>query len=361
MESAVLETERLTLRPWRESDGPDMYAYAKDPEVGPNAGWPPHKDAEESIERSKRWAENWEKDEEKTDLEFALVLKETGRVVGSLGLDNDGWRTNAPNSWSMGYVLGKDYWGRGLMTEAVSAAIDYVFGPLDAKLLAINHYPDNARSKRVIEKSGFTYEGTLRQSTVLFDGTVKDLCCYSMTAAEYWLLRARKLGFSLELPENVPLEKIAEYQKEWGESRMIPGALSAKKEGGDLERWLVGTIAHRTYMKAPYVTAHTYLFMRDGEIIGGLDLRHHLTENLLKTGGHIGYGIRPGERGKGYAPCMLALGLEQAKERGIDRVIVTCDEDNPASAHTIEACGGVLENKLAEEDGTLVRRYWIAL
>ncbi len=360
MENAVLETERLYLRPWREEDANDMFAYAKDPEVGPNAGWKPHESPEESLQIVKRWAADW-LNPDSGNFELALELKESGKVIGSVGIDNDGWRTKVPNSWSMGYVLGKAYWGRGLMTEAVDAAIDYAFGPLGAKLLCINHYPDNPRSKRVIEKSGFTYEGTLRKATVLFDGTVKDLCCYSMTAAEYQLRRAKKLGFSLELPENIPLEKISEYQKEWGESRMIPSALSAKKMGGDLERWLEGQIARRTYIKAPYATSHTYLFMRSGEIVGGLDLRHYLTESLLKTGGHIGYGIRPSQRGRGCAPCMLALGLEKAKEFGIDWVLVTCDDDNPASAHTIEACGGVLENKLTEDDGTLVRRYWITV
>ncbi len=360
MENVVLETDRLILRPWRETDAADMFEYAKDPEVGPNAGWKPHESPEESLGIVKRWAEDW-LNPDSGNFELALELKESGKVIGSVGIDNDGWRTKAPNSWCMGYVLGRDYWGRGLMTEAVEAAIDYAFGPLGAKLLCINHYPDNLRSKRVIEKSGFTFEGTLRQATALFDGTVKDLCCYSMTAAEYWLLRAKELGFSLELPENVSFKKIAAYQDEWGSCRMIPGSLSPEKAGGDLERWLEGQIAHRTYRKPPYVTAHTYLLMKDGEIVGGLDLRHHLSENLLKTGGHIGYGIRPKERGKGYAPCMLALGLEKAKERDIRRVLVTCDDDNPASAHTIEACGGVLENKLTEEDGNVVRRYWIAL
>lgn len=361
MEHTILETDRLILRPWRETDAEDLFAYAQDPDVGPNAGWPPHRNVEESRELSRKWEENWEKDGPDYDLGFALESKESGKVIGSLGLGNNDWRTDAPNAWCMVYALGKSYWGRGLMTEAVQAAIDYAFGPLGAKLLCITHYPDNLRSQRVIERCGFTYEGTLRGKSVRFDGAVKDLCCYSITAAEYWLLRAKKLGFSLELPENVPLEKIGTYQTEWGDSRMIPGALSAKKEGGNLERWLEGVIAHRYHIREPLATADTYLLMKDGEIIGALSLRHYLSENLLKTGGHIGYGIRPSQRGKGYAPCMLALGLEKAKERGIDRVLVTCDEDNPASARTIEACGGVLENREQGENGALVRRYWITV
>ncbi len=359
MKKETLETERLILRPWQESDAADMFEYAKDPDVGPNAGWPPHKSVEESIERSKRWAENWEKESSNIDLEFALTLKESGKVIGSLGLDNDGWRTKAPNSWSMGYVLGKAYWGRGLMTEAVNAAIDYVFGSLGAKLLCINHYPDNPRSRRVIEKSGFTYEGTLRQAAVLFDGTVKSLCCYSMTAAEYWLLQAKKRGLSLALPEELSPGVLAPYWEEWGDSRMAPSA--SDRKGRTEQEWLEYLIASRTHTRPELVTFTLYFLIdREGKPIGSLDLRHGLNDGLRKTGGNIGYGVRPSCRGKGYAPCMLALALEKAKERGMEKILVTCVEENKASAATIEDCGGILENKV-EADGKTYRRYWIAL
>lgn len=355
----VIETDRLLLRPWREEDAEDMYRYAKNPEVGPNAGWKPHERVEESIEISKRWAENWKKGEPKGDLEFALELKETGKVVGSLGLDNDGWRTNSPNSWCMGYVLGREYWGQGLMPEAAAAAIDYAFGPLRAKLLCINHYPDNLRSRRVIEKCGFTYEGTLRRATVLFDGTVKDLCCYSMTAAEYHLCKAKERKLSLVLPEEVPPAELEACRKEWGEEGKNPAAFFRNGRSG--EEWLEHVIAFRTHTPPHLVPSTLYILVdAQGRPLGALDLRHTLNADLLQTGGHIGYGIRPMERKKGYASCMLALGLEKAREKRIDRVLVTCLDNNPASAATIEACGGVLENKV-DEDGELLRRYWIAL
>ena len=87
---------------------------------------------------------------------------------------------------------------------------------------------------------------------------------------------------------------------------------------------------------------------------GALDFRHYLTERLLNGGGNIGYGIRPSQRGNHFAPYMLGLGMEKVKEKGLEKALVCCDEDNPASAHTIEACGGKLENVV---DG--LRRYWI--
>ncbi len=92
----------------------------------------------------------------------------------------------------------------------------------------------------------------------------------------------------------------------------------------------------------------------DGEILGTIRLRHQLNELLLRDGGHIGYAVRPTARRRGVASRALALMLEECRARGISRVLLTCDDDNLASARTIEANGGVLEDVL---DGT--RRYWI--
>ena len=102
------------------------------------------------------------------------------------------------------------------------------------------------------------------------------------------------------------------------------------------------------------------LFLTDetGKILGAVNIRHELNSELLKSGGHIGYGIRPFERRKGYAVRMLALALPIAEQLGITRALVTCDKANIASAKTILHNGGVLENELAL-DGKIVQRYWI--
>lgn len=110
-----------------------------------------------------------------------------------------------------------------------------------------------------------------------------------------------------------------------------------------------------------YVDASAYLAVRveDGRVVGIIDLRHHIDHPILGTwGGHIGYIIRPSERGKGYAPRMLRLCVEKARERGIPRVLVTCHTWNTKSERTILRCGGVLENEIAV-DGGAIRRYWI--
>ncbi|MCQ5387180.1 GNAT family N-acetyltransferase [Hungatella hathewayi] len=107
----------------------------------------------------------------------------------------------------------------------------------------------------------------------------------------------------------------------------------------------------------------TILFCLDRDrniFVGAVSIRHHLNDKLLKTGGHIGDGIRPDERRKGYATAMIALALEECKKLGITRVLMCCDKNNIGSAKSIIKNGGVLENEI-EEDGHIEQRYWIQL
>lgn len=111
------------------------------------------------------------------------------------------------------------------------------------------------------------------------------------------------------------------------------------------------------------VPSHMYLAVRslDQRIVGIIDLRHHINHPILGTwGGHCGYSVRPSERGKGYAKEMLHLNMEKAKELGIEKLLVSCDETNKASEKTIVANGGHFE-KLIEVDGIRMKRYWIFL
>lgn len=107
----------------------------------------------------------------------------------------------------------------------------------------------------------------------------------------------------------------------------------------------------------------TTLFCLDKDrniFVGAVNIRHYLNESLLLSGGHIGDGIRPGERRKGYATAMIALALQECKKLGIHRVLMCCDRDNIGSAKSIIRNGGVLENEV-EIDGHWEQRYWIEL
>ena len=95
------------------------------------------------------------------------------------------------------------------------------------------------------------------------------------------------------------------------------------------------------------------------KLIGAVNIRHYLNDYLLKFGGHIGDGIRPSERKKGYATKMIELALIECKKLGMDKVLVTCNKSNIASAKTIIKNGGILENEIKDSDGEIIQRYWI--
>lgn len=108
------------------------------------------------------------------------------------------------------------------------------------------------------------------------------------------------------------------------------------------------------------VPSSTYFLYDDEDdiMLGAIDIRHSLNEHLLKYGGHIGDGIRPSQRRKGYATKMIALALEKCRELNIDRVLMTCDKTNIGSAKSIMNNGGILENEVIY-DGKVLQRYWI--
>ncbi len=147
----VLTTERLALRPWRPGDLEDLYAYASVPGVGEMAGWPHHEDRETSKGILERFIEG-----KKT---FALEYQ--GKVIGSLGIERYD-EAKFPGLADLrcreiGYVLAKDYWGRGLMPEAVRAAIDWLFAAVGLDAILCGHARANHQSGRVQEKCGFRH------------------------------------------------------------------------------------------------------------------------------------------------------------------------------------------------------------
>ncbi len=172
----TLETERLTLKMWAKKDAAALFEYAKDPDVGPNAGWKPHANIGESrmiIDQLFRRNMTW-----------AIVEKETGTIVGSIGFEEDKYRPDI-NSREMGYSLAKSRWGKGYMTEAAKRLIRYGFEELRLDVLMIRTSDTNRRSQRVIEKCGFTYEGTLRRAYRTYDRYMREVRCYSMLKEEY--------------------------------------------------------------------------------------------------------------------------------------------------------------------------------
>ena len=163
-----------------------------------------------------------------------------------------------------------------------------------------------------------------------------------------------------EVPSLERKEDAIEYIKEHLEyNSRINGSGGLDRYLDDYEGWL----EHLENSKKPTedrVPGLTYFLVRDNDkkIIGMVNIRLYLNESLKREGGHIGYGIRPSERRKGYAKEMLRLNLQNAKMMGIDKLLVPCDEKNIASEKTILANGGVYENTI-DVDGSKTKRYWI--
>lgn len=111
----------------------------------------------------------------------------------------------------------------------------------------------------------------------------------------------------------------------------------------------------------PLVPDSTFLCVReaDDRLVGMVNIRHKLNDWLNHYGGHIGYSIRPDERGKGYSKQQLRLALQESRRLGLTRVLLTCREDNLPSRRCIEACGGRYEDTREKPDGERMRRYWI--
>lgn len=172
-----INLERLILRPIYISDVDDVFEYSKRPMVGPKAGWKPHESKDETIEIMNMLFIDQE-------TVWGIVPKETGKIIGSIGLIYDPKRENESVKM-IGYAMSDLYWGNGYMTEAARAVIKHGFEQCGIDLISAYCYPENARSMRVIEKCGFVYEGTLRLAERLYNGEVKDNACYSLTLEQY--------------------------------------------------------------------------------------------------------------------------------------------------------------------------------
>ena len=148
----TLETDRLILRRWEDSDAEDLYRYASDPDVGPIAGWPAHQSLDESRDVIKNVFNGKEA--------YAICLKTDDRAIGAIELKLNGHTdlTDRDDECELGYWLGKPFWGQGIMPEAVKEILRHAFEKIGMTKVWAGYYEGNLKSKRVQEKSGFRYQ-----------------------------------------------------------------------------------------------------------------------------------------------------------------------------------------------------------
>ena len=150
--SDVLMTQRLILRRWDEADAEDLFRYACDPDVGPIAGWPPHKNPDESRAVIRDVLNGREA--------YAICLKEDGRAIGAIELKLNGHTdlTDRDDECEIGYWLGKPFWGRGIVPEAVTEMLRRAFEDIGMQKVWVGYYEGNSKSKRVQEKCRFRFQ-----------------------------------------------------------------------------------------------------------------------------------------------------------------------------------------------------------
>lgn len=175
----IIETERLILRPWEETDAERLYQYAKDPLVGPIAGFPVHT----SVENSRNVIRNVLSAPET----YAVVLKEDNGVIGSFGLmiGEKSNLTKEDNEGEIGYWIGVPFWGKGYIPEATAAVLRYAFEVLKLKTIWCGYYEGNKNSRRVQEKCGFTFHHKEENALVPLLNERRNLYISQLTAKRW--------------------------------------------------------------------------------------------------------------------------------------------------------------------------------
>lgn len=165
----MMETNRILLRPWRDDDAETLYKYASDPDVGPRAGWPPHKSVEESLEIIRTVFHS--------DTTWAIELKETGESIGAIGyLSSEGCKIPARKDEPLvGYWVAKPYWNQGICTEALRLVIEHIRKTTAVPSLICGHFVENPASGHVMEKCGFVATGETYFDETQYQGEGKPI------------------------------------------------------------------------------------------------------------------------------------------------------------------------------------------
>lgn len=175
----ILQTERLILRPFLEEDAEAMFDnWASDPEVTKFLSWPTYKSIDDAHAILNLWLESYGNPE---FYQWAIVLKELGQPIGSISVVN---LDNRVDLAEIGYCIGKVWWGRGIMPEAVKTVMAFLFEEVGMQRLEVGHDPENSASGAVIRKCGFRYEGTLRRR-IRSNRGITNVAWYSMLKEEY--------------------------------------------------------------------------------------------------------------------------------------------------------------------------------
>ena len=290
-----METKRISLRPWLDSDAETLYKYASDPDVGPRAGWPPHKSVEESLEVIRNVFN-------KDTTTWAIVLKETGEVIGAMGYGAscDCKLPTREGESIVGYWVAKPYWNQGICTEALQLMLDHIRTTTDIQSLLSGHFVDNPASGRVMEKCGFvpTGEECFDESQYMGEGR----------PIRVLRLELKNNRMNIRLEQSQDYREVEDLTREafWNVYR--PGCT---------EHYVLNQ-----YRNNPdFIPELDFVMEENGKIIG--HVMFSKAEIMLDDGSSFPswtfgpISIHPDYKRKGYGMKLLQYALEKAKEMGI--------------------------------------------
>lgn len=339
----TLHTPRMTLRPWRESDLEDFYAYAKVDGVGQMAGWTPHKSIEES----------------RTILQKFIALKRTfaleyeGKVIGSLGIEEYNEEHYPELAWlrgrELGYVLSRDYWGRGLMPEAVNAVTAYLFDTAGLDFLLVGHFDWNRQSARVIQKCGFRYIKTCNYKTRY--GTVENSEESILYNPKGRRLLTHKGSQTIETPRlllrRAEISDAEPMYRNWASNPEVTKFLTWPPHGSlDVTKQVLSSWIEECASPENY---NWMIVLKSlGEPIGNITARQ-VDDKIGST--EIGYciGERWWHRGIMSEALEAVLGF-LFEEVGFNRIESRHDPHNPHSGDVMRKCGMTYEGTAREAD-----------
>ena len=314
----ILQTERLILRPWEETDAAECYRYASDPRVGPAAGWPVHT----SVENSRQVI----RDVLMVPETYAVVLKETLLPVGSIGLHHNDLAERDDEA-ELGYWLGVPYWGRGLAPEAARELLRHAFEDLGLKRVWCRYHDGNTKSKRVQEKLGFRYQWTTEDVPAPQTGETGKGHVNLMTKEEWESGRSGPRGAREETELTIRNMRA-------GDLAPLHALLSDPRVMEHLEPPYTAARTERFLQTAGLSEPPLVLAVEAHGAFAGYVIYHAYDETSVE----IGWVLAPDCWRKGYASALTERLIDRARSEG-KNVVLECAPGQSVTEHIAERFG----------------------
>ena len=329
-----LISKRLLLREWKKSDSKDLYEYGKSKLVGPNAGWPIHKDEKESEEIIEMFI--------KSNNSYAIVLKSENKVIGGIGLHDrkpDESLTELKQR-EIGYVLNPKYWGRGIAPEALDCLMKYAFNKLNLDLIWCGHFDFNTNSKRVIEKCGLKYKFKKNEKLKLMDNVEVNTLYYNISKSEYIDFKNRVIIRKVNKYDAAPL--IDYFNLIGGETDFLTfGMGQFDRNVKEEEQFIESTLNKDNSL---FIIAE-----KEGEIVGNLNFSGGLRKRKFHVG-EFGVSVPKKYWGNGVGEDLILYLINWSKKTGkIKKINLKVREDNEKGIYLYKKLGFIEECLLKRE------------